>query len=406
MIALEVNGSYLDLLPAQEVTLTSNSPLFDRDRIDRVFSLPFSLPATPRNILALGPFNRIDSDVAQAVPAKLYLLGSLYEQGFLRLVSPGIAQAEFVFQGGALFLRERLERLRLKDLAGRVEISAPYRPQISSSAAQTFPFPLTKMAIGINDQVFTANWGDRAALIAQINAAFPGIASDGGESTPELGLTVHTILIDPPAGPEAFFITANPFIENPEEYAFFNAFVTSTYQAEVTRIAEDWLDYISEPREAAAFPVIAAPNLYGEKNEPWLGYANYVDTNGDHPSDYTTFIDEGWEHTLLPQFRLGYVLNEIGAALGITFGGNALQDPELLALLIWSNQTIDVVRSPVDYLEGAQPFNQLHTYRDALDVADHLPDITALELLVRLVQYLLPLRLSQQQLSALGSRSA
>jgi hypothetical protein len=378
MIALEVNGSYLDLLPGQAVTLTSNSPLFDRDRIDRVFSLPFSLPATPRNIIAIGPFNRIDSDIVEAVPAKLYLLGTLYEQGFLRLVSPGIAQAEFVFQGGALFLRERLERLRLRNLNLPIEITTPYAPAIVVGADIPGP-PFVKMTLGINDLVFTTDAGDLATMLALINAEFPGIASDAGSSPAS-----PRILINPvPALPSNFIIREFPVVDDPETHVFFRV-AQSTYEDESERLGNAWASYLETPNAFAAFPVTFAPNLYGEKNQAWLGYANYVTPDGDHPNDPRAYFSGGWAHTLLPYPRITAVLPGIAAAVGLTaFEGNFFEE-ETESLCLWSNRPLDAIFSLYEYQEGEAETLPVHTYPASYNLQDHLPDISALELIVRL----------------------
>jgi hypothetical protein len=387
MISLEVNGTFVDLIPGENVSITMVNPMFDRAGIDRVYSLPFRIPATPRNIAVLGPFDRVDADhAARKVAAALFISGTLFDTGFLRLVGVSWQAAEFMFQSAGLEARERLQGLRLRSLPGVIEVSEPYRPQITASAAHVFPFSELFMSISINGQVFTAEVGDRASLVAAINAVWPGIASDGGQTSPVPDLVVNTLIIDPPGGPDTFIFQPAPAVDDPEAHIFFAAFTTSTYAAEVARIGADWESYLETPNAFAAFPVIFAPDFYGEKNELFSGYLNYTDPAGEHPNNYADPIaDESWEHTVVPLLRVPFVLDLIGEALGIRFAGEFLADEETRSLLIWSNRALDVVRWPTEYLEGSAPFDALHTYQADITTADHLPDITALELLIRLM---------------------
>lgn len=60
MLKISLNTTYLDLDPKTALSLAVHNPLFDGDGAESVYSLPFKLPATPRNLQALEHANRLD----------------------------------------------------------------------------------------------------------------------------------------------------------------------------------------------------------------------------------------------------------------------------------------------------------------------------------------------------------
>ena len=61
MIILRLNTTPLDLEPGEALQLTVANPLLDQDGAEALFSFPFKLPATARNLTALAHANRLDN---------------------------------------------------------------------------------------------------------------------------------------------------------------------------------------------------------------------------------------------------------------------------------------------------------------------------------------------------------
>ncbi len=83
MIQLVVYGEPVDLNPNSSISITEESPVFERDSIPGGFSFPFDLPATPKNRRILGHPDRIQGIQRGGgeFPFQLFLDGSLIGAG-------------------------------------------------------------------------------------------------------------------------------------------------------------------------------------------------------------------------------------------------------------------------------------------------------------------------------------
>jgi predicted DNA-binding protein YlxM (UPF0122 family) len=152
---------------------------------------------------------------------------------------------------------------------------------------------------------------------------------------------------------------------------------------------------------------VKAPNIYGEgKNPLYGGYLNYIqgDTQ-EHPNDATAFLPNpiAWRHTLVPLPHLEPLLGAISESVGLTgISGSFLADTEVQSLILWHNTPIDLVVGDLDYIvDRGEDWveNKKHTYRPTFNLAEFLPDITALDLVQRLANtFCLFLRTKQGRL--------
>lgn len=83
MIQLVVSGEPVDLNPSASISITEESPVFEKDSIPGGFSFPFDVPATPRNRRIFGHPDRIQGfqKGKGEFPFQLFLDGSLIGSG-------------------------------------------------------------------------------------------------------------------------------------------------------------------------------------------------------------------------------------------------------------------------------------------------------------------------------------
>lgn len=391
MIAIKVADTFLDLSDTS-IDIQSVCPIFDRERIDRIYTFPFLIRATATNLGALGPFNRIDSQAAIKVPAELYLFGSLYEVGFLTLMRPGPQAAEFVFQNTTLNIRAQLERLKLRDLSMPVTVTTPYCPDVLYSCLYpTDSLTTIFFIIQVGDNIYEANIPDLESLVTAINADFPGLAevyalSDFSDIyTPAEDFDYALLLFK---GPACAGITINEAVAEPEPEAYFQfnlvGDVTHYEQLRINAAMLSYLDDTVAGTDTHVYPTIKAPNIYDQKNPDYVGYANYYRTTEEYAIN-TVPTDNllAWPYTLIPQPRLISTLRAIATYIGIPdIAGSTLIDTEVLTAIIHSVRPIDLVIT--DWND-----QKINVFQPSFNLAHHLPDTTALDLLQRFCATLL-----------------
>lgn len=386
MIAIQVNNTFLDLFPNTSIQITMICPVFDPDSIERTFSYPFTLPATARNMNALEYVNRLDTTATIKRNCNLFITGVLFESGVLLIKSSDQRGIRCVFQNNSLDIAQRLANIKLRDLTNTITVAEKYCPDVLLSA--TYPVPtggIQRQAIGINEHIFDSLITDHAGLINQINAVYPGMASE-----PALGQAPNeNVLLLTGLCPDEYTVYINPPVDTPDIYVFFLP-VDSTSTDESERLNTEYNNLLSTTAETndAAFPVIYAPNIYDDKNEQYAGYLNYTLPDGTHPNDPAAFLDEtGFPYTLAPQPFLLPVLDMIANQISQinSFGGLFLDDEEIQKLIFWNNNPIDLFASYVDYIAERENVNLQHSYQGEWNLADMLPDVTALDLINRLI---------------------
>lgn len=387
MLALTVNDTQLDLDPGTTVSITMECPIFDREGIERTYSYPFSLPASPRNLVALGMINRVDAHAPVKVPAKLFIGGLQFETGILRITGSDKKTIKATFQNAAIDLLQELKSVKLQDIDMPVVLADPYCPDVTIGG--TLPGggnPFTNVAIKIDDVVYTGPKSDMSQIVDAINAVHPGLASvtfltaappEGGFD----GMTIHCIAgiddidvrIDFPDT-----LPANTELMTPKELS-----------DDLTRLHND-IEAIIETGEfndSLRFPTVLAPNLYNGENAGYRGYANYLAPDGT--IDLVTFErnpDYSWPDTALPLPRLIWVLEQIGMHFGFTLSGSLLNVTELVDhAIVWINRPaeniVQQIHRPITNL-GIGPTKILDS---TIQVEDYLPESTVTEFLTRII---------------------
>lgn len=391
MLALStLDHQYFALDPRTELNLTLINPIFDRDAIDRVFTFPFTLPATPENLELLRHANRLDAaHRSNRLGAIIWLEGNPFQHGELELVKTSARRIEVTFKNTSLRISEKLEATRLRDVSHPETVTTAYNPNILLASVWPALSGITTLAIGINEHVFEKSIANLAGLIADINAVFPGVASDPGLPA---GLNERWLFLSNIPDPSNFRIYLRPATTNPAVTALF-AVNATTADTEATRIQDAFDTLLADGgSDLARYPCLKAPNIYGEKkNTLYGGYINYIqgDTQA-HPNNAATILPEpiAWRHTLVPLPHLQPLIEAIVQSVGLTgISGSFFADTEVQQLIMWHNTPIDLVVGDLDFIVDRDPDwpdNRRHTYQPTFNLSAFLPDITALDLIQRI----------------------
>ena len=316
MIALRANDTWLDLDPKTGISFSFASPLFDRDRLERAYSFPFTLPATPANLQALRYANRLDASAPTQHPAEVHIAGQFFDAGSLSITGASGQQIRAVFQSASINLADTLHAIRLRQLYIPVEIASEYCPGILLIAGWLDP-GIERMALRINEHLFDYALDELDDMIAAINAIFGAIAQE-----PDIGQspTENVIFISCPGAAQFdIYVNLEEEVADPGVYVFFDV-VSSTYTSEATRINTAFASLVAAGGNSEmAFPVVKMPNLYDEKNPGYSGYANYTNPTPAHPNDPTLLdvVANGFPHTLIPLPYVSALLPAIAQAAGV-----------------------------------------------------------------------------------------
>ena len=84
MLSITINNKALDLPPNISVPFTLLSPYFDRDKIERSFTFPVTIPASPNNQALLSYPTRLDGQKKRKYDGAALRLGGVdFEKGVL-----------------------------------------------------------------------------------------------------------------------------------------------------------------------------------------------------------------------------------------------------------------------------------------------------------------------------------
>lgn len=380
ILALSTRASdYFDLDPRTQINLTLINPVFDREAIDRVFTFPFKLPATPGNLAKLNHANRLDAKITtKYLEVILWIEGQPSWYGELEIGDTTPTDIEVTFKNDALRTVEKMEKLRLRSLTYTETITSNIC--IETIYRLLYP-PLTPtdtlLAIQINGVLYVQTLANFFLLVAAINEDHPFIAAQWtyeGQPANEIGIRFTCLDI------RRYSIVVMPEFPHAGDVLYFELY-QSTYLDEANRVTTAWDTFLdAEGSTKTKYPIVFAPNIYDAKNAEYSGWVNYTDATRTHPAsgdDQTnnppSQIKSTWLHTLLPFPMLKSLLEKVLEGIGMGLGGSFMADTEIQQLILWSNRPLDVVL----------PFNdaEVHVYEPNFNIADYLPDITAMELI-------------------------
>lgn len=391
MLAIRIDSQYwLELNPDTAATIRMRCPLFDAERVARVFSYPFEIPATPANQLAFRHANRLDAYAPRAgYAAELYLEHMLFDAGELVISTSSAQRYKCVFRNTELSVVQQLKEQRLRDLSHIQQVHSGLTPQVvirNIEGAST-----AYQAISLNGTLYDFEGTRQFPIFLQeLEQDFPGLVADSevdsGTSPPTYFLTLNlsaypglSITLDPAPDPN-----------DPTGWEIHEVLLSSS---DIQPLLDAYIAHAEGLKDGTgshAFPTVKMPNLYEEENEPYIDMVNYY-----YPDEYVLDNpvqpdgDLRWPYTLVPMVFVRTVLDMIRDATDslTAFAGTLLDVEELYdQLLVFNTRTLDQLIDVSSFFTDADFTDtaNANVLAPSYDLADHLPDITAWEFLQKL----------------------
>jgi len=371
VIALQTaDGNFLDLPGNARLDITGSNPAFDQDTIARVFSFPFLLPDTPRNLRQLQHANRLDAkrmpESKTTQDIRLWMAGSVFQSGFLKLGDVTDRSLECSFGNRERALLDEWDNLKIRSLMPAVTV-----PQVAYEAIWEYtlapvPFlyfitingvPLSYNATGGGTQN-DAGLG----LAAAINAVYPGAAT---YISPTNTLIVKAL-------------NYSPFVVTDTIQGL--TLISARNRSEASQL--NFLTYvqtvINAPVATHSFPTLRHNGLYGQTNFTFSGYVNYWH-DGVQGVNVPAMTPE-WQYTYVPYVKLKYVFDQIAAASGLGWQGDFYDSQDFADLRIFSNYALDTVE--FDWF--TDNFRYLNVGKASFSLSNYVPDLSAKDFVFRI----------------------
>jgi hypothetical protein len=396
MLSIRIGSDFLDLFPDTSLNVSGVSPVFDRDRIERVFSYPVKVPVNENNQALLGYPSRLDAARQRRYEnVTVFLEGIEFDRGIFKLSGVANDIIELTFQNAPLDYIEQLKRKKLQeDLDMPVTAASAYTPTILiTTVFSTTNYGNQSVAIGVDDNVYTEPTSSAQNIINLINADYAGLASvDNYDDSLGSGV-ILTLAIDTSVDPT---IQLNLFPFNASgSYVFFELLLPQGISAGT--LFTEWQAHVTSVNSTStthAFPPVYAPRFYDDRNDRFSGFLNYIAPDGSYPHDIESISDnnEGWTHTFLPMPYLKHVVEQIFDAVGITVvAGSFFDDTNIQSLLVYNLRALDINLTPYLFISkqvvennAEIPIPSAHGYPSTYNLRDHLPDTSLYEFIQRL----------------------
>ncbi len=378
--------NFLDLDDEFSMSLTLINPVFDKESLERVFSYTISLPATPHNNQLFQHNYRLDASGNRNYSVEMHLLGNRFESGVLILQKSTPTKYTAIFRSALIDLAERLKRKNLRDLSLPESIPFSYAFDIDIAAVMAEGEPWVndqEFIIEINQVVVSEKVADTALFLSKCNDIDNVIVTEI-TGQPISNFRIRIQAIDP-----TIPVYVNIFPEDPPEHPVYftlpwTAGLQNLYTYQQMHIA--WQTHLGDVNSGAAsdpthrFPVLKMTNAYNDKVTGFKGYANYRLPSGVYTVNTVLPEQKQWNSTLIPFTYLNVVLDKIAEGESFTFHGDLYEDDIMDDLLIGSNVTLDF--SVYEHIDIVSSYGGWYNvWEHEYDLADHLPDISAFDLL-------------------------
>ena len=369
MLNLRINNAdYLDLEAETAISFTLINPAFDARGVARTFTYPVTIPLTERTLQHIKHANRLDTQTRQKyLPADVQLDGNDFEQGRALVQEYTDQEMQIAFQNDSLSQLDGLNRIKLRDLLGTINI-----PQTTQARLALTPGAGPNFSITINGNLYTSG-GLGIDRIVAINDLVQDILDDY-PGTVQYDSVNDLMIFTVEEGPYGVQFTVTNFTENDR---------TTNADAQEQNL-QAYITAAAAGNEPVAFPVVYAPQFY-PRNLRFRRYINHriggVYLTNDTDTEF------GWLTTYVPYVRLRYILDQLAAELGITdivFDLPTAEAADLNDLLIYNNVSLDELQYDIFIPEGYS--TEKNGFKTTINLADHVPDYTADELLNRLRQ--------------------
>lgn len=389
MLALTISSRPLDLYPDSSASITLLSAYFDRDRIERAFSYPLTIPATPRNLSLLEYPNRLDAKKKRKFENARLLINDLeFEKGVIVITDVSNESIEIAFQNDSLDTSEKMKLVNMQDITDEYTATDPYQPDIYLVVPADPATDASKTCyLEINGVFFDRPMVSRTAIVTEINTEFPGLCTLDADSSERMQIILSAsvkpdlqIRLRPPnPGPMADYV--------PFELESITNTAEQDYEA-------DWiahLDAIVASPGTHVFPTIYAPDLYDGNVADYEGYINYYNTSGDYGTNDDYFSTDSWKYPIVPMMFLKSAVEKAMALVGVsTVQGDFFNDSDIQKLIVYNQKTLDQNINPqnfvidADQLYDNQLFNPWNGWKSTYNLGDHLPNVSVYEFMNRL----------------------
>lgn len=371
---IRLGSEYLDLFPGTAITITVHNPFFDNEGAEALYSFPFDIPATPKNLTLLGYPNRLDhmNNTALFPAAVLEVDGVPFEHGVLELDAQKFTPDRIgvVFRNTAPDVWDALSKIRIRDVMETVSSQAsPPAPYWTYNLSVT---PATGIEYKIIIDTIAFAWTAPSnvpvqavvsALSLAIEAEFPGLAVQGNNQT---ALRLNSDQVN-------LHYIDHDLLQNLE----FTGAVTVGQS--IHRGLLNHANIVNAASSAShRFPVVFWKEFYKRAVTDYLERINPIlneETIENQPEDN----DRTWTTAFVPFVTVPYIFQRIIAAAQnyfTTHTGWFADNQDAQDLIIFNNRSLDAVIRERHPLPGL-PFKYFNGHKSSIRLADHLPDLDA-----------------------------
>ena len=367
MFAIRIKNTYLDQNPKSSVSIQMNNPIFDTDGFPRTWTLPFTLPLTPTNRIALGYPELINfAGQKKYTNAVLYIEGLPFETGTLTITDVSDKYIKVVFQNAELSFLDSLSKIKINEILETVNIPQTNMSQIILGF-DAIPNNYSININNINFEVIATNpitYPDVidavGAMSLLINAQFPDFASVNTPNklilAPQNNETLNLIQIQ------------NMTLES-------NASTAEANQQNLTSFVEN---IIQNGDSKMSFVTIFNDAFYENSNPAFEGYINYYEDGALKQNVEEVSLQ--FKHTVIPFVRISYIFQQIVANSDIkAIAGIFYNLADTQQLILYNNYALDLISKTIEPIGGGNIY--INGYKPTINLNEHVPEITALEAL-------------------------
>lgn len=365
MFAIRINNQYIDLNQNAAISIRMNNPVFDADNFPRIWTLPFTLPLTPKNATIFAYPDLINFAGKRKYPNTILYIGGLpFETGIFTITEVNDRYIKATFQNIDLAFLENLDKIKINKLLETIAIPQNTTAQTKLSAAN----PPATYSLNVNNINFsldgTSGYNNPAAVAGyfstEINQVFPNLTT---VETPD------RLIFNPQNGEET-------------QIQIFQGWTVFSNNAPAVANQSNMTDYIADSHTngntKVAFPTYYNDAQYENGNPAFEGYINYYE-NGQLKQNIPQ-LTEQFEHTVVPFVRISYIFEQIVQNSDIkAIAGDFYNLADTQQLVIYNNYALDQISRYFDV--SASGIRYLNGYKASIDLNQHVPDLSAKEAL-------------------------
>jgi len=368
MLALKIENTALDMPAGQRLRVVMSCPLFDRDRIVRTFSQPFTLPLSPRNRRVLRHVDRFDASEAWGErECQLWLGGGQYERGELVSLGSDDEGIEVVFRNLPLTLMDDLKQVYINEILEDIAVPYVADPSIISLESVVSE-PLYVIVIGGNTytSIETGPLDIANDMVDQINADFPGMAA---VSSSGARVDLQSEMLSE-VGADWSLLVAFTFYS----YVNFGEANQFNFVSHVEGV-------VATPVDTHCFPLLHWAGFYDGKNAETTNFVNPVLDGSGLLNEYVD-AETDWLYSYMPAVRVPYIIERIRNAAGIGYVAGYFNDnADAGAMIMVSDRTND--KAYHDFLQSNE-YQYINGFEQTIVLNKHVPKMTALDFLQKL----------------------